>query len=88
MFQNLWLRGLNWDNSLPADLVSQWLKWKREIMEIDTLKYACCIIPKQGEIVNFQLHGFGDASEKGYAAGLYLRTVTRDGHVLVKLVCA
>ena len=35
-----------------------------------------------------QLHGFCDASKRGYGACLYLRSVDAKGHVLIRLACA
>ena len=88
MFQNLWVLGLKWDDPLPAELLRHWLKWKGEMTSIDNLKYARCIVPKYSDVIDSQLHGFGDASEKGYSAVVYLRTVSVDQKVLVSLVCA
>ncbi len=55
--------------------------------EIDNLRYERCVVPKHGDIVDMQLHGFGDASEAGYAACIYLRSSTVNS-VTVRLVCA
>lgn len=88
LFQKLWLRGLNWDDTLPTDVLQTWLKWKHEMTVIDNLKYSRCIVPKHAKVDQYELHGFGDASEKGYSAAVYLRTLTKSGDIVVKLVCA
>ena len=39
-------------------------------------------------VENFQLHGFGDASPKGYGACIFLRAEMIDGSVVISLVIA
>ncbi|XP_064645418.1 uncharacterized protein LOC135498615 [Lineus longissimus] len=89
MFQKLWLLCLNWDDVLPDTELRAWLLWKLNMKMLDTLKVDRCIVPKTGiKVVEYQLHGFGDTSEQGYAGVVYLRTLQMDGTVLVTLVCS
>lgn len=47
-------------------------------------------IPRRVTVDNpttFELHGFSDASTKAYGCCVYLKTVTADGVVEVRLLC-
>ncbi|XP_011859361.1 PREDICTED: uncharacterized protein LOC105556858 [Vollenhovia emeryi] len=79
LIQSAWLKQLDWDTPLPSADTQSW-------------KHLLAELPKLGEIrVNrwlnsdypeseLELHGFADASERGYAAAVYLR-VTRNDHI-------
>lgn len=68
--QKLWQEKLNWDDELPSQLSNAWMEFSSHLSEISTIK-----IPRFFGTTNQDpyLIGFCDASERGYAAGLYLR---------------
>ncbi|XP_055909270.1 uncharacterized protein LOC129944103 [Eupeodes corollae] len=74
LMQDIWKEKHTWDSELPATIVSAWHKLK---MELNTLK--AIEIPRW---INFtkeskiEVPGFCDASEKAYAAAIYLRITT------------
>ena len=88
MFQGLWLHGIEWDDAVPEDMNDQYLRWRRELKTLEDINIDRCIVPKDSDVIDYQLHGFGDASEKGYAACVYLRSLKTDGRSLVELVRA
>ena len=70
LIQRLWLLGNNWD--APADTATTrvWLETRAQLSELQTLA-----IPRWLDTTKksaFILHGFSDASEKAYAAVIYL----------------
>ncbi|XP_033212409.1 uncharacterized protein LOC117170003 [Belonocnema kinseyi] len=78
MIQTLWKLQLTWDESIPQESESVWLKFKGQLHLLNTLKfYRCTVAFDSTEI---QLHGFADASEKGYGACIYLRTTDKCGN--------
>lgn len=85
--QNLWHYELNWDDSLPVNLLSEWLELHKSIPVLKAIS-----IPRlakiKGHIVDIQVHGFCDASEGGYGACLYLRTGNDKGEIAVNLLCS
>ena len=86
LFQELWSRGLQWDQRLPEDILSQWKRWKEESKQIPNIKVPRCFVTDQNEIKSIELHGFGDASPKAYGAAVYLRITDIKGKIHTSLV--
>ena len=40
MFQELWNRGLQWDDKLPVAIVEKWKSWKEELLHVHKIKIA------------------------------------------------
>ncbi|XP_024881954.1 uncharacterized protein LOC112461104 [Temnothorax curvispinosus] len=82
-----WLLGLDWDSQLPDTDVRRWLEFQAELPLLETIRVPRWLKSDQ-EGVKRELHGFADASEKAYAAVVYLRTESSSGEVVVSLVAA
>lgn len=75
LFQHIWKSGMSWDDDLPHDLGLRFIKW------IDSTKYLSSLLIERQYFPNMswknieylEIHGFGDASDKGYGACVYLR---------------
>ena len=86
LYQELWTRGLNWDQKLPADLMSSWNKWKEDLKELSNLRIPKCFVSDLTTVNSAELHGFGDASPKAYGAVVYIALKDESGIVNVQLV--
>lgn len=77
MLQELWLRKLDWDESIPEDLQIKWSCFHNSLKELESLK-----IPRWTGQVKQQsiceLHGFADASTKAYSAAVYIRVIDEE----------
>lgn len=72
LLQSLWLKGLDWDDQLPEDVVKEWHSLRSNLREIATIKIPRWIGTSKS--TKIELHGFCDASTKAYAAVIYCRT--------------
>ena len=81
LFQNIWRLGLDWDIILPSDLFDMFNKWIASSESFKNWKLNRCFFPDVPwkSLDNLELHGFSDASEKGYGAVIYLRYPTASG---------
>ncbi|XP_064633651.1 uncharacterized protein LOC135491609 [Lineus longissimus] len=86
LFQELWQKGLGWDDTLDETTAQKWRIWKGELKELDQLEIPRCLPLGLGEISSIELHGFGDASEKAYGAAVYIRVVDQNGYTAARLV--
>ena len=78
---------LGWDEELPAEQRVKWDSWVKELQELGTITIPRCLYEGQeGEIVKRSLHGFCDASQKGYCAVIYLVCETQNG-TFSRLIC-
>ncbi|KAI5631079.1 pao retrotransposon peptidase domain-containing protein [Phthorimaea operculella] len=82
----LWLANLGWDDQLSGELLKDWLKFVTTLPGIVHIAIPRKLVPSVG--CKATLHGFCDASERGYAAAVYLRTASSTGTVHVRLVMA
>lgn len=86
LLQQLWENKLDWDESVPLHVATIWNEYKNQIQAINNFT-----IPRYvgGEnIIDKQLHGFADASERAYGAVLYVRSINAEGKHAVRLVCS
>ncbi|XP_073963061.1 uncharacterized protein [Choristoneura fumiferana] len=81
----LWAAGVAWDDVAPSDNTSEWRRLKAELPSLASVSIPRRIV---GPFVSLQLHGFGDASERGYCAVVYCRFVDCHGSCSVVLCCA
>lgn len=76
IMQQLWTVGIAWDNQIPTDIAVVWNRYQTELKSIENIS-----IPRRitfDQATSLQLHAFFDSSEKGYAAGIYLRVQTSE----------
>ena len=66
-----------WNKPLPEDIAVKWSKWKQQLHDLPLLeldRWVGC-----DDAISTELHGFCDASEKAYAAVVYIVTRTSTG---------
>ncbi|KRZ75252.1 hypothetical protein T10_4672 [Trichinella papuae] len=89
LIQELWQRGLHWEDPLPGDLQTNWMKWMTEWKEIRDVRIPRCLITvPMMNIVQLELHGFSDASEKAYGGAVYMTMIDAEGKGTIKLIVA
>jgi len=84
IMQLIWRAKVSWDAPLPPDLANQWQLFVAELPVLSKVK-----IPRyMGTCTDSEINlcGFCDASERGYAASVYVHRVTVDGISAVSLL--
>ncbi|XP_054259587.1 uncharacterized protein LOC128984305 [Macrosteles quadrilineatus] len=84
LIQYLWTTGLTWDEPVPNDVRTKWHSFLEELPIIQELRIPRYISTSLHTAV--QLHGFSDASEKGYAAVVYLRVTDSQENTRLYLI--
>ncbi|XP_046402906.1 uncharacterized protein LOC124168683 [Ischnura elegans] len=84
--QLLWTVGLQWDDSLPPEMLQKWSMFLRELPELNKIIMYRQIFPPKP--ISVELHGFSDASEHGYAACVYVRSTDQKNGIKVSLLIA
>lgn len=86
LFQQVWLmeqkeaRSSNsWDKPLPDLIQEQWDEIKRDIPNLGRVEIPRCPFVSQGLPLTMEIFAFGDASQKAYAAAIYLVGIHADG---------
>ena len=75
--QRLWLAGTSWDEPLSGSLSDQWLELYSQLVSDTHFKISRSVKSlNNSRIISFQLHGFADASAKGYACCIYAVSYT------------
>ena len=85
LMQELWEPEIKWDDHLDEELKSCHRKWREELPLLSDLELSrCYFLPEPS--VDIQLHGFSDASERAFAAVVYLRATYQNQPPTVKIV--
>lgn len=84
--QKLWLLKLDWKESVPPSIHTEWMMYCEDLNVISTWSAARQALSP--ETCSVQLYGFCDASEKGYGACIYLRSSDPDNTILCRLLCS
>ncbi|XP_025997293.2 uncharacterized protein LOC113005679 [Solenopsis invicta] len=76
--QKLWQIRVDWDEDINASLSDEWLSIENSLKAIDGLLIDRWI-RKGADTVMCEVHGFSDASQKAYAAAVYIRLASLSG---------
>lgn len=85
LFQTVWTTVEGWDDIIPESLTKDWRKLQADMCLIEAFD-----IPRWvGNLTkSFEIHGFCDASQKVFAAGIWIKTLTDNGDTIVRLLVA
>ncbi|KAL4141360.1 hypothetical protein QTP88_004012 [Uroleucon formosanum] len=73
IMQRTWLYGLSWDEPLPPDIHEEWAAFVADLSSLLSIRVPCNFNSRRN--VPCYLLGFCDASQRGYAAVVYLRMI-------------
>ena len=74
LLQDLWKLNLDWDESIPDELMPRWNNWLADLTEINTVQVKRYIFD-QDVVEEVELHTFTDASNVAYGAVVYYRWI-------------
>ncbi|XP_075150820.1 uncharacterized protein LOC142224927 [Haematobia irritans] len=84
--RDIWSSKVDWDHPIPCELLATWKNFLENYPSIERIRIPRWVQYQPG--CEVQLHGFCDASEKAYAAAVYIRSETPDGVVQIHLLTA
>ena len=73
LFQELCCEGVNWDDPLDGEALKLWKCIPNDLQAISRVRVQRCYFSQNKRVISCQLHGFSDASERAFAAVVYLR---------------
>ena len=86
LFQTLCKSKLEWDDELDGSLFKKRVQLEKDFATLSQIRVPRCYYIHKQAPRHQELHGFSDASERAYAATVYLKSVYSDGEVLIQLV--
>ena len=86
LFQELWQKGLQWDDPLDGYTGERWSSWKSDLLQLKDVTVPRCFGNGITPDSRIELHGFGDASPKAYGAAVYIRVTDEQGQISSQLV--
>ena len=89
-FQELCVAKVSCDSELSNEYVSRWLELCTPIRDVSSVIINRCYTfwTLDDPIINQQLHGFCDASQKAYGACIYLRSIQKSGKITSFLIAS
>lgn len=86
LLQSLWKLQLDWDETLPINLHTQWINFAAQLPLLNDISFHRQPIYKNAKRI--EIHGFCDASMIAYGACIYLKSEDDTGNVKVNLYCS
>ena len=87
IMQDLWTKGLDWDDSLPQECNTKVIKWFEELKSLDQIAVPRCL-QLQSKVRFKSIHVFTDASSEAYGAVVYQQCIYEDGTISIQFVMA
>ncbi|XP_015119021.1 uncharacterized protein LOC107042476 [Diachasma alloeum] len=87
LMQKLWSDKIDWDESLPEEIQTLWDDYYMSLPAINDIQISRNVNLHNRE-EKFDLHGFGDASERAFGACLYAVSTDHQGNPQSHLLCA
>ncbi|XP_073956544.1 uncharacterized protein [Choristoneura fumiferana] len=86
MLQRLWQQKLDWDQPVPEGIKADWIKFCDNLKYLTNLQIPRLVLGDSPKTI--ELHSFSDASQIAYGACIYMRTISHNDEVKVKLLCS
>ncbi|XP_070527734.1 uncharacterized protein [Cardiocondyla obscurior] len=86
LMQDVWRTGVHWDESVPQSIYTMWSEFTKQLKNMRRISFDRRILIN--EYQDIQFHGFCDASNIGYGACIYIRSVGKNGNIISNLVCS
>jgi len=84
IMQNIWGQKLDWDAPVSEEIAQKWNEYISKLSLLARLKLPCFI--NICRMIDVQMVGSTDVSQKGYAASVYLRVVDNEEKIHVYFV--
>ena len=84
--QEFTLKGLDWDDPIPANLRETWISNFKQIDELKEVKFRRAVVPADAVDTNVQLIGAGDSSQVMICIGVYARFKRKNGQYSCQLL--
>ena len=89
LLQEIWTRGLDWDENLDDDLMVKATSWLKQLDHLEDIRIPRCLrLGQNEEVRSFTLHTFVDASQAAYGAVAYAKFVYYSGKQSCRLIAA
>lgn len=87
VLKRCWTLKKDWDDELPVEISTFWTEFRSKLNAIEQISIHRWINYEENNDI-CELHGFCDASEKGYAAVVYARITNSNGNVHINMLAA
>ncbi|XP_054709780.1 uncharacterized protein LOC129219413 [Uloborus diversus] len=87
LLQDIWLSGLNWDESLPSALKGKWNNWCSELEFLKNLTFPRKFF-SEADYTELSIHIFCDASPRAFGAVAYFRYSNSYGEIKTSFIMA
>jgi len=88
LFQQVCISKIKWDQTLQGEALRKWNQMPKEFEILSKVRIPRCYVNGSAQQATYELHGFSDASERAYAAVIYLRIVYVQGCIEVSFVAS
>ena len=88
LLEELHKKNIDWDEEIRDELLHKWVRCLDDIESIGRIEVSRRFEEGNSSdpVVKRELHGFSDASEQGYGACIYVRSICESGKISVKLL--
>ncbi|XP_055522775.1 uncharacterized protein LOC129716956 [Wyeomyia smithii] len=84
LMQRLWKNKLKWDDPIDGELLNDWRNFLGALPLNEEFRVVRQVVPNEAKQI--EIHGFADASQIAYGAGVYLRSIYNENFASLQLV--
>ena len=89
LFQSLCTKEIDWEDKLKGKVLARWRSLVNDLRGLKDVRVPRCYFKRTDKRPkSYQIHGFCDASDKAFAAVVYLQTEHRNGEVEINLMAS
>nr|CAI5850951.1 unnamed protein product [Callosobruchus analis] len=86
LLQKLWQLKIGWDERLPYEIIQDFNLFMKNLSSLNSI-----LINRQVIVPNYEhleLHGLADASQEAYGCCICVKSISREGDIVVRLLRA